>query len=168
MLDHTQLQSDDSFPQPEEDVQSPPLSGVQIEERAMRKCIAKHERFLNGKHRHLDFTYPADKLEDAYERCGIITEDFAKTFYLGTQLMAPDKARATWAIYVWCRRTDELVDGPNADRITPEVRSAAPACLGCDSCTRVVRAESTESAGLSMLCTKLHVPHQHMLCLLRA
>ena len=22
--------------------------------------------------------------------------------------------RAIWAIYVWCRRTDELVDGPNA------------------------------------------------------
>lgn len=35
--------------------------------------------------------------------------------------MTPAKARAVWAIYVWCRRTDELVDGPNAARITPEV-----------------------------------------------
>lgn len=33
--------------------------------------------------------------------------------------MTPDKARAIWAIYVWCRRTDELVDGPNAPRMTP-------------------------------------------------
>jgi hypothetical protein len=40
---------------------------------------------------------------------------------LGTQLMTPEKAKAVWAIYVWCRRTDELVDGPNADRITPRV-----------------------------------------------
>ncbi len=33
--------------------------------------------------------------------------------------MTPSKARAIWAIYVWCRRTDELVDGPNAPRMTP-------------------------------------------------
>ncbi|KAK9157565.1 hypothetical protein Scep_004139 [Stephania cephalantha] len=26
-----------------------------------------------------------------------------------------ERQRAIWAIYVWCRRTDELVDGPNAD-----------------------------------------------------
>ncbi|MEB3314040.1 MAG: phytoene synthase, partial [Cyanobacteriota bacterium] len=29
-------------------------------------------------------------------------------------LMAPAKRRAIWAIYLWCRRTDELVDGPQA------------------------------------------------------
>ena len=34
--------------------------------------------------------------------------------------MTPEKQRAIWAIYVWCRRTDELVDGPNASHITPE------------------------------------------------
>ena len=51
-----------------------------------------------------------------------MTSEYAKTFYLGTKLMTPEKARAVWAIYVWCRRTDELVDGPNASRITPEVR----------------------------------------------
>ena len=50
-----------------------------------------------------------------------MTSEYAKTFYLGTKLMTPEKARAVWAIYVWCRRTDELVDGPNASRITPEV-----------------------------------------------
>ena len=58
-------------------------------------------------------------LEKAYERCGIITEEYAKTFYLGTQLMTEEKRRAIWAIYVWCRRTDELVDGPNASHIDP-------------------------------------------------
>ena len=60
-------------------------------------------------------------LDEAYERCGTVTASYAKTFYLGTQLMTPEKARAVWAVYVWCRRTDELVDGPNASRITPEV-----------------------------------------------
>ncbi|KAJ7009466.1 hypothetical protein NC653_000219 [Populus alba x Populus x berolinensis] len=32
----------------------------------------------------------------------------------GTRLMTEERQKATWAIYVWCRRTDELVDGPNA------------------------------------------------------
>ena len=58
-------------------------------------------------------------LARAYAACGEITADYAKTFYLGTKLMTPAKAKAIWAIYVWCRRTDELVDGPNAPRMTP-------------------------------------------------
>ena len=41
----------------------------------------------------------------------------------GTKLMTPEKARGVWAIYVWCRRTDELVDGPNASRMNPRVGS---------------------------------------------
>jgi phytoene synthase len=59
-------------------------------------------------------------LEDAYEVCRQITEKFSKTFYLGTLLMPEEKRRAIWAIYVWCRRTDELVDGPRANSTTME------------------------------------------------
>lgn len=48
----------------------------------------------------------------AYDESGEVTSAFAKTFYMGTQLL-PEKAReAIWAIYVWCRRTDEIVDAP--------------------------------------------------------
>jgi len=50
----------------------------------------------------------------AYKECERITESFAKTFYLGTKLMTPEKAKATWAVYTWCRRTDDLVDSPRA------------------------------------------------------
>lgn len=53
-------------------------------------------------------------IDEAYELCRQITAECSKTFYLGTLLMAPEKRRAIWAIYVWCRRTDELVDGPQA------------------------------------------------------
>ncbi|XP_076887743.1 phytoene synthase 2, chloroplastic-like isoform X2 [Bidens hawaiensis] len=42
-------------------------------------------------------------LSEAYDRCGEVCAEYAKTFYL-----------------VWCRRTDELVDGPNASHITPK------------------------------------------------
>ncbi|XP_058090479.1 phytoene synthase 2, chloroplastic [Magnolia sinica] len=58
-------------------------------------------------------------LNEAYDRCGEVCAEYAKTFYLGTLLMTPERRRAIWAIYVWCRRTDELVDGPNASHITP-------------------------------------------------
>ncbi|KAJ4847000.1 Syntaxin-like protein psy1 [Turnera subulata] len=65
-------------------------------------------------------------LQEAYERCKTICAEYAKTFYLGwfsyenlnldagTMLMTEERQKAIWAIYVWCRRTDELVDGPNA------------------------------------------------------
>ncbi|NET08812.1 MAG: phytoene synthase [Merismopedia sp. SIO2A8] len=59
-------------------------------------------------------------LEDAYEYCRQITAKYSKTFYLGTMLMPEEKRRAIWAIYVWCRRTDELVDGPDAANTTPD------------------------------------------------
>nr|CAB3457829.1 unnamed protein product [Digitaria exilis] len=54
----------------------------------------------------------------AFDRCGEVCKEYAKTFYLATQLMTPERRRAIWAIYVWCRRTDELVDGPNASHIS--------------------------------------------------
>lgn len=57
---------------------------------------------------------------DAYESCRQITAKYSKTFYLGTLLMPEEKRRAIWAIYVWCRRTDELVDGPQSPFTTPE------------------------------------------------
>ena len=57
---------------------------------------------------------PIPSLEEAYEACRQETAEWAKTFYLGTLLMPPAKRRAIWAIYVWCRRTDELMDSPEA------------------------------------------------------
>jgi len=57
---------------------------------------------------------------EAYEYCRKVTAKYSKTFYLGTLLMPPEKRQAIWAIYVWCRRTDELVDGPQAKLTTPE------------------------------------------------
>lgn len=53
-------------------------------------------------------------LDDAYEECRKETAQWAKTFYLGTLLLPFAKRRAIWAIYVWCRRTDELMDSPEA------------------------------------------------------
>ena len=46
--------------------------------------------------------------------CRKETQQWAKTFYLGTLLLPYEKRKAIWAIYVWCRRTDELMDSSEA------------------------------------------------------
>lgn len=54
-------------------------------------------------------------LRKAYEESGEVTGAFAKTFYMGTMLLPEEAREAIWAIYVWCRRTDEIVDAPRED-----------------------------------------------------
>ncbi|MCX7595900.1 MAG: squalene/phytoene synthase family protein, partial [Fischerella sp.] len=63
---------------------------------------------------------PPVSVDESYQLCRQITAKYAKTFYLGTLLMSKAKRPAIWAIYAWCRRTDELVDGPAAAMTTPE------------------------------------------------
>ena len=50
----------------------------------------------------------------AYRRCEYVTKLFSKTFYMGTSLMRPEARQHVWAIYSWCRRTDDIVDSPRA------------------------------------------------------
>jgi len=54
------------------------------------------------------------QLDKAYEICRKETQKWAKTFYLGTLLLPQEKRKAIWAIYVWCRRTDEIMDSVEA------------------------------------------------------
>lgn len=57
-------------------------------------------------------------LQKSYAECERITSLFAKTFYLGTSFLPKNKRKAVWAIYTWCRRTDDLVDGPRVKQRT--------------------------------------------------
>eukprot|EP00929_Paragymnodinium_shiwhaense_P012936 TRINITY_DN120809_c0_g1_i1.p1 TRINITY_DN120809_c0_g1~~TRINITY_DN120809_c0_g1_i1.p1 ORF type:complete len:1226 (-),score=316.77 TRINITY_DN120809_c0_g1_i1:165-3773(-) len=59
-------------------------------------------------------------LEAAYDECREITREYSKTFFLGSQLLGDAESKAVWAIYDWCRKTDELVDGPEAEGTTME------------------------------------------------
>eukprot|EP00933_Yihiella_yeosuensis_P080271 TRINITY_DN93685_c0_g1_i1.p1 TRINITY_DN93685_c0_g1~~TRINITY_DN93685_c0_g1_i1.p1 ORF type:complete len:1049 (+),score=198.46 TRINITY_DN93685_c0_g1_i1:180-3149(+) len=61
-----------------------------------------------------------EALEAAYEQCQEVTRENSKTFFLGSQLLQQDEQRVVWAIYNWCRNTDELVDGPEAANTTME------------------------------------------------
>ena len=42
----------------------------------------------------------APDLDAAFEACRLETAEWAKTFYIGTLLLPPEKRRAIWAIYV--------------------------------------------------------------------
>jgi 15-cis-phytoene synthase len=57
-------------------------------------------------------------LQRAYDACRSTTAEYAKTFYLGSMLLPMAKRRAIWAIYAWCRNTDELVDGTGMGTVT--------------------------------------------------
>jgi Squalene/phytoene synthase len=64
-------------------------------------------------------------LHKAYVESGEVTSAFAKTFYMGTMLLGDEARQSIWAIYVWCRRTDEIVDAPrdnnNADLLLQDL-----------------------------------------------
>jgi len=56
-----------------------------------------------------------EMLEESYESCRQITKQYAKTFYFGTKFFDEDKRKAVWAVYAWCRRTDDIVDKPRKE-----------------------------------------------------
>ncbi|KAG9136332.1 hypothetical protein Leryth_003896 [Lithospermum erythrorhizon] len=85
----------------------------------VRKQSSGSNRWSNGDDKTSgNHMFQSMFLQESYERCRNICAEYAKTFYLGTLLMTEERQKAIWAIYVWCRRTDELVDGPNAAHLS--------------------------------------------------
>ena len=91
-------------------------------------------------------------LEAAYEACRVETARWAKTFYLGTLLLPPAKRRAIWAIYVWCRRTDELMDSPQAQAL-PEDQLLERLDAWEAGTRQVFRGQASDDLGRVMLDT---------------
>lgn len=87
---------------------------IEAAEPAVRETVERMQKGESAGRRGTD----EGMLREAYARCGEITKNYAKTFHLATRLLSKEKREAVWAIYVWCRRTDELVDGPNAPHFT--------------------------------------------------
>lgn len=54
-------------------------------------------------------------MAESYEACRLITKQYAKTFYFGTKFFDEEKRKAVWAVYAWCRRTDDIVDKPRKE-----------------------------------------------------
>ncbi len=60
-----------------------------------------------------------DSTETCYRLCRDITRANSKTFYLSTLFVPPEKRRAIWAVYAFCRTADDIVDQntPAAERL---------------------------------------------------
>ncbi|PQP93818.1 phytoene synthase 2 chloroplastic-like [Prunus yedoensis var. nudiflora] len=103
---------------PELSIQGIPIADLHVQEIVQRQSQT-YSMDREGGRRKPQFC--PSFLEEAYDRCRNICAEYAKTFYLGTLLMTEERQKAIWAIYVWCRRTDELVDGPNSVYMSSEV-----------------------------------------------
>ncbi len=51
-----------------------------------------------------------ERRDDCYRACREIVRFHSKTFYLSSLFLAPEKRRAVWAMYAFCRTADDIVD----------------------------------------------------------
>ena len=67
----------------------------------------------------VDDSLEPSHLRSAYAICREITRVASKTFYLASLFLAPEKRRAVWAVYAFCRTADDLVDriAPAGERL---------------------------------------------------
>lgn len=58
-------------------------------------------------------------LEHSYRLCRDIAKAHSKTFYFASLFLSPEKRRAIWAVYAFCRTADDIVDSssPPTDRL---------------------------------------------------
>jgi phytoene synthase len=62
---------------------------------------------------------PRPGVESSYRLCRKIAQDHSKTFYFASLFLAPEKRRAIWAVYAFCRIADDFADSqaPVAERL---------------------------------------------------
>lgn len=72
-----------------------------------------------GKLRHAPSPY---SLSPSYDHCRVITRQHSRTFALAAALLPPPQRRAIWALYAFCRTSDDLVD--RAVGLGPDDRAA--------------------------------------------
>lgn len=105
--------------------------------------------------------HPSDEYDkqvrEAYKRCGEITKIFSKTFYFGTTFFSEPKKTAVWAIYVWCRRTDDIVDSPLATMLGPE-RMTEDLAKWEKRLERIWENQPTDSLDMALADAKLRYP----------
>jgi phytoene synthase len=52
------------------------------------------------------------ELERSYRLCRELTKAHSKTFFFASLFLAPEKRRAIWAVYAFCRTADDIADTP--------------------------------------------------------
>lgn len=78
-------------------------------------CIAKIDSFLKGYGILKEIMAIAtSSLKKGFARAESLTHRHAKTFYLASKFLPPEKRRACYSIYAACRISDEAVDNPSS------------------------------------------------------
>jgi 15-cis-phytoene synthase len=52
--------------------------------------------------------------QEDFRECRLYTRHFAKTFYFASHVLPAEKRKAAFALYAFCRFTDEMADSPEA------------------------------------------------------
>ncbi len=103
-------------------------------------------------------------LDACYRVCRDVARLNSKTFHLSSLCLAPDKRRAVWAVYAFCRTADDIADSAMA---------AAERLRALDGCERALRAAYEGCAGqptfvaLADAVARYDIPLQPALDLLR-
>jgi len=95
-------------------------------------------------------------LSEAYDQCEKVTQMASKTFSFGASLLEQEKKKAMWAIYTWCRRTDDLVDSPLAMMDSEKMTSDLAAWRA--RLNSVWQGEATDALDLTLLDTRMKYP----------
>ncbi|KAF4366048.1 hypothetical protein G4B88_031417 [Cannabis sativa] len=75
-----------------------PFFDLRLQEVVKRQSQNTHTFHIDDQARRKPGFHPSF-LEESYERCRCICEEYAKSFYLGTMLMTEERRKAIWAIY---------------------------------------------------------------------
>ncbi len=86
-----------------------------------RSLLTRATEAFNSPIPHHRLRVDASTLESAYRHCAAVTEVGSRTFYLAANLLPKGKRRAVYALYAFCRTTDDLVDETDGTADTTSV-----------------------------------------------
>ena len=69
-----------------------------------------------------------------HEACAALLRRSGSSFALPIRLLPAEKRRGTTALYAFCRRADDIVDGGEGERVDPRAAEVALDAFAADNC----------------------------------
>lgn len=91
-------------------------------------------------------------LERAYAHCRKITRFHSRTFFAAGTLLPPDQRAAIWALYAFCRTSDNIVDCPTENAIAAMTAWRQQSLAGTPS------PENLTAVAWADACHRYHIP----------
>lgn len=51
-----------------------------------------------------------DTIKQDFQECKAVLQKGSKTFFFSSKILPKEKKKAFWAVYAFCRKTDDIVD----------------------------------------------------------